>query len=138
MDFIKLYISGLHANALSTHILVVLKNFVTGKEPEQISSEQMITLENLDYAFQKLKVLTEALDDETPQEIHFTFPEAEALILGFTDEAYTALTEEDPFYQDHSFAEYFGQIYGRYLEGISAGYVSGYEECRGSGPGGPH
>ncbi len=128
MDVVKLNISGLHADALSIHIIVLLKNYLDVKKPSQITPEQMDTLKNLDLAYQKFKALTEVDDDETPQEIQFTLTEAEALILAFTDQAYITLIEQDPFYQDHAFSEYFGQIYSPYLEEISAGYMAGMEE----------
>lgn len=123
METIPLYIPGLHADALSNHILVVLKTFVEGKKPGDISLEQMTILENLDQAYQKLQALTETDDDETPQQITFTCDEVLALLHAFTDDTFTAPATPDDYYQEHSFDEYFAQIYARYLEALSDGYV---------------
>lgn len=122
---IELDIPGLHAEALSSHILVVLKTFIEGKKPGDIPSEQLTILENLDGAYQKISVLTEASDDESLQDVAFTLEETEALLQAFTDETFTKPASEDDYYQHRSFSEYFMQVYAPYLERLSEGFVEG-------------
>lgn len=113
----KLYISGLHAEALSSHILVVLKTFIEGKKPGDIPAKQLATLENLDQAYQKISTLTEASDDETLQEVALTLMETEAVLRAFTDETFTNPAFEDDYYRDRSFR----RILRRFMRRIWSG-----------------
>jgi hypothetical protein len=123
MKQITLHISGLHAEALSTHLLIVLKNYITGKKSGSIPEENVEILNNLDQVYQKLQTLTEADDDETAQTLIITIPEAEALIKAFIEPAFKDAALKDAFYQAHSYGAYFERIYAGYLREVGAGYV---------------
>lgn len=123
MKQITLHISGLHAEALSTHLLIVLKNYVTGNKKDHISEEKMHVLNNLDQVYQKLQTLTEVADDETPQTLTISIPEAEALIKAFIEPAFKEAVLKDAFYQKHSYGAYFERIYAGYPREVGAGYV---------------
>jgi hypothetical protein len=120
---IKSNISGLHAEALSTHLLIVLKNYITGKKPGSIPEENVEILNNVDQVYQKLRTLTEAADDETAQTLTINIPEAEALIKAFIEPAFKDAALKDSFYQKHSYGAYFERIYAGYLREVGAGYV---------------
>lgn len=120
---VKLNISALHAIAIATHFTIVMKNYIAGKKKGDIPEEKLALLEYLDRVYQKLDALSEADDDETPQPVSFTIPEAEAFIKAFTDEELKDAALKDEFYQRHSYAAWFAEIYARHLEAISEGYV---------------
>lgn len=123
MKEIRLDISGLHAEAMATYCIIVLKNYLSGKPEGSIPQEKLHLLEHLDAAYQKLNQLTESEDDESPQPIHFNLPEAEAVIKAFTDEEFKETALQDEFFQEHSYPAYFAQIFSGYLEAISTSYV---------------
>ena len=123
MKEIRFKISPLHAEAIAVHLLLILKNFVTGKRAGSIPTETMELLEYLDRAYQKLSSLSGSIDDETPQPVSLSIPEAEAFIKAFTVEAFQDAALEDEYYQKHSYPAYFAQIYSRYVELVSEGYV---------------
>ena len=78
----------------------------------------------MDQAHLKLDALTEANDDETPQPIALTSPEAAAMLRAFTDDEFKEPALREPYYQMHSYTGYFGLIYAKYLKMLSEGYVS--------------
>lgn len=151
MKEVKFNISPLHAETIAVHLLIVLKNYLdvlnrrkrnTPTEPNpppsgeleslprpsaggagSIPEETMKTLEHLDSAYQKLSALSDTMDDETPQPVAFSIPEAEAFIKVFTEEAFEAAALQDEFYRRHSYPAYFAQIYSKYAERVSEGYV---------------
>ncbi|MCB0616084.1 MAG: hypothetical protein H6573_34990 [Lewinellaceae bacterium] len=123
MKKIKFNISPLHAETIAVHLLIVLKNFVTGKKEGSIPDETMELLSHLDVAYQKLSALSDSTDDETPQPVALSIPEAEAFIKAFTEERFQAAALKDEFYQRHSYPAYFAQIYSKYAEQVSEGYV---------------
>ena len=123
MKEVKFNISPLHADTIAAHLLIVLKNFVTGKKAGSITPETMELLGNLDKACQKLSALSGSMDDETPQPVAFSIPEAEAFIKVFTEEAFEAAALQDEFYRRHSYPAYFAQIYSKYADRVSEGYV---------------
>jgi len=123
MQTITLHISGLHADALATHLLLVLNNYVSGKKAGSIPEKQLSLLKQLDQAYQKLNTLTSAQDDETPQPLQLALPEAEALLQAFTQPAFKEAALQDDYYQRHSYADYLHQIYAPYLREVGASYV---------------
>lgn len=123
MNEVKFNISPLHAETIAVHLLIVLKNFITGKKEGSIPEETMKTLEHLNSAYQKLSALSDTMDDETPQPVAFSIPEAEAFIKVFTEEAFEAAALQDEFYRRHSYPAYFAQIYSKYAGRVSEGYV---------------
>lgn len=68
-------------------------------------------------------LLSEVPDDETPQQIAITIPEAEALIKAFIEPEFKSAALEDAYYQKHSYGAYFERIYAGYLREVGAGYV---------------
>ena len=55
MKEITLQISGLHSEAPSTHLIILLNNYVNDKKEGDILEANMIILKNLDQIYQKLK-----------------------------------------------------------------------------------
>ena len=151
MKDVQFNIPPLHAETIAVHLLIVLKNYLelinhqrhtvstepnalTSGELERlprpgaggagsISDETLQLLGHLDSAYQKLIALSENLDDETPLPVSLTIPEAEAFIKVFTEETFEAAALKDEFYQKHSYPAYFAQIYSKYVEEVSEGYV---------------
>ncbi|MEN0002675.1 MAG: hypothetical protein AAF798_00980 [Bacteroidota bacterium] len=123
MKTIPLHISGLHAEALSTHLILVLNNFVTGKKEGSIAAKDLELLAQLDQAYQKLNALTTAADDETPQKVELTIAEAEGLLSAFTAPSFKAAALADAYYQKASYSTYFEQIYSLYLRELGGRYV---------------
>ncbi len=123
MKEVKLSISPLHAQALGAHLILVLKNYLTGKKEGSIPQNTLALLEQMDQAYQKLSALQDGGDDETPRPVSFTLPEAEAFLKAFTEEEFQSAALQDDFYQRHSYPTYFAQIYSRYLEQLSERYV---------------
>lgn len=83
----------------------------------------MAVLKQIDQIYQKLAALNTEGDGETPQVVALTLLEAEAFISVFTEEEYQQAASADSFYQQHSYAAYFAQIYARYMEAVSEEYV---------------
>jgi len=77
-------------------------------------------LEQLDQAYQKLKSLASARDDESPQALKLTIPEADAFLQAFTLPALKKAALQDDYYQRHSYADYLHQIYALYLWKVGA------------------
>ena len=123
MKEVKLNISPLHAETIAVHLLIILKNFIAGKKEGELYGETLQLLGHIDSAYQKLDALSGEQDDETPQPLAFTIAEAEAFIKAFTDETFEAAAQQDDFYQRHSYPAYFAQIYSKYVEEVSEGYV---------------
>lgn len=123
MNTVNLNISGLKAHALGIHLLLVIKHYVAGKKVGSIAPEKMEQLRAMDQAYLKLSALGECHDDETPQPIELTIPEAEAMLRAFTDDAFKEVALRDEYYQKNSYTSYFGLIYAPFLEKLSAGYV---------------
>jgi hypothetical protein len=123
MHEVKLNIPGLYAAAIAAHFIIVMKNYISGRLEAEISPEMTALLGNLEKAFQKLDALSERVDDETPQPVSFTIPEAEAFIKAFTEEELKHAALKDEFYQRHSYAAWFARIYAGSLKEIGAGYV---------------
>jgi len=123
MKEVRFNISPLHAETIAVHLLIVLKNFVTGKKAGNIPDKTMQLLGHLDSIYQKLSALSGSQDDEAPQPVSFSIPEAEAFIRVFAEERFQAAALRDEFYQRHSYPAYFAQIYSKYAERVSEGYV---------------
>lgn len=123
MKEIGIDISALHAEALATYFIVVLKNYLSGKAEGSIPEDKLRLLEQLDSVFQKLNRDSKEQDDESRLTIHFSIPEAEAFIKAFTDEEFKQVALQDQFFRENSYAAYFGQIFSTYLEVVSSGYV---------------
>ncbi len=120
---IQLKISGLHANAMATHLLIVIKNTLSGKEEAEIDQRILNTLTNLDKAYAKLSEIGEKQDDETPKSVHFTIAEAEAIIQAFIDKEFKKAALKDPYYEKYAYSDYFQHVFSKYLKEISTGYV---------------
>jgi hypothetical protein len=123
MNTVNIKVSGLKAQALGIHLLLVIKHYVAGKKAGSIAPESMELLRAMDQAYLKLSQLGERPDDETPQPIALTIIEAEATLRAFTDDAFKDPALEDEYYQKNSYTSYFGLIYAPFLEKLSAGYV---------------
>ena len=123
MKGVNLNISPLHAETLAAHLIIVMKNCITGKPEGSIPTEVMDVLTKLDQAYQKLTSLSGSRDDETPQSISFTLPEAEAFIKAFKEDPFQSAAQQDAFYEGHSYSAYFAQIFSGYLEQVSEAYV---------------
>ncbi|PHN05410.1 hypothetical protein [Flavilitoribacter nigricans] len=123
MTTIHLNIPGIDAHALSIHLLVVIKNYIEGKEAGSIPAQKMEYLEAMDRSYLKLDQLSQCHDDETPQPLALTTEEAEAVIRAFTDAEFQELALRDEYYQKNSYTSYFGLIYAKYLKKISEAYV---------------
>lgn len=121
MKAVNLSISPLHAETIATHLLIVIKNYVTGKPAGSISEETMAILKNLDQVYQKLTALSDSRDDESARSLVLTFPEAEAFLEAFTDAGFQGAARRDAFYEKHSYSAYFAQIYAGYLDEVRAG-----------------
>lgn len=123
MQTVTLPIPGIHAQAMSLHLLLVIKAYATGKKAGSIPTEKMDILSAMDQAHFKLDDLAKSNDDETPQPLSLTIPEAEAMIRAFTDAEFKDPALLEPFYQTHSYTSYFGLIYAKYLKMLSERYV---------------
>ena len=124
MNYITLQISGLHAHAMATHLIIVLNNYVRGKKEGSIGATDMEQLTRLDVVYQKLSGLSTLPNDEDAQQLLLTLEEAEAFIAAFTEPTYKEAALQDAYYQDHSYPDYFKRIYAKYLRDIGGQYVA--------------
>lgn len=120
---IQVNINGLHAEALATHLLIVMKNVISGKPEGSIPEDALSILNQMDQAYLKLKALSEKQDDESLNSLFLTVPEAEAIIQAFINKEFKTAALQDPFYQKRSYSDYLQQVFSRYLKDISGGYV---------------
>lgn len=120
---ITITISGLHAEAIAIHLLIVMKNFIPTMKEANLSEPTSGLLNNLDQVYEKLNLLSSEQDDEAKKQIHLSIPQAEAIIQAFISEPLKSAALQDPYYQQKSYSEYFEQIYASYLKLISVDYV---------------
>ncbi len=120
---IKIQISGLHAEAVALHILIVMKNFIPTLNNNGFSDSTANLLENLNTVYEKLNQLTQKSDDESLNTLHLKIAEAEAIIQAFINEPLKEAALKDPYYQNKSYSKYFEKIYANYLKLISVDYV---------------
>lgn len=120
---IQVNINGLHAGALATHLLIVMKNAVSDKPEGSIPEDSLSILNQMDQAYLKLKALSEKQDDESLNSLVLTVAEAEAIIQAFINEEFKMAALQDAFYQERSYSDYLQQVFSRYLKDISGGYV---------------
>lgn len=120
---IIIQISGLHAEAIALHILIVMKNFIPTLNNNGFSDPTANLLENLNAVYEKLNQLTQRSDDESLNTLHLKIAEAEAIIQAFINEPLKEASLKDPYYQNKSYSKYFEKIYANYLKLISVDYV---------------
>ena len=123
MEHISIPISGLHAEALSTHLMIVMKSAAHGKKESKIPPSDIDFLQQLDNIYQKFLTFSQQPDDESLHQIVLSLSEAKAFIEAFTKPQFKEVALAAPFYQQFSYQGYFQRIYAPFLREIGAAYV---------------
>ena len=61
MKTVNLEVPGINAHAMGVHLLLVIKNYVTGKKVGSIAPKKMEMIQAMDQAYQKLNLLRVSL-----------------------------------------------------------------------------
>ena len=126
-DQIILPVRPIHATAIVAHLLIVLKQYISGKSEDGLSPSELERLSHINQACQKFESCAEGVDgdDETPLPVSLSPSEARAFARAFRDEALLQPALSDDFYARHDYESFYALIYEPYLEALEEGMVEG-------------
>ena len=120
-DPITLSVRPLHATVIVAHLMIVLKQYISGKSEGGLSPAELERLCHINQACQKFESCAEGVDgdDETPLPVALSPSEAHAFVSAFRDDALLQPALSDDFYARHDYEDYLELIYERYLEQVA-------------------